>query len=165
MKRFLIAACAIAVATSLVATPSFAGTGSGISGVPAVDTDPNAIYVPADDLSQDANDLAKLMRDKMPFVSREPKLVGNQMVFAVDVSPMRLFVSGRKLLDRVGGTVTISRPGVNLTLGSFIGDPKGKVLLKRTLPSRLVTKAGEQVFTVTLPSEVAADLRKISKRE
>lgn len=158
MKRLVIIGSTLAVTASLMAPVALAETDPAPPVTPSSSADTQAIYVPADDL-------AKLMRDKMPFVSREPMLVGNKMVFAVDVSPMRVFVSGGKLLDRVGGTVTISRPGVNLTLGSFIGDPKGKVLLKRTLPTRLVTKAGDQVFSVTLPSAVAADLRKISKRE
>jgi len=156
MKRSAIVVAAAVVTASLVTPPSMAGTPSAAPMSPGARADSKAIYVPS-------RDLPKRMRDKMPYVSKNPSLVGNVLVFAVDISPMRIRTNGRALLDRVGGQVTISRPGVDLTRGSFASDPDGKVLLKKKVRSRLITRAGEQTFRITLPSAVAADLRKISK--
>lgn len=161
MKRVMIAACTIAVATSLVATPSLAVTHATPAGVPAADGDTGAIYVPADDLSQNADALARRLRDKMPFISKYPKLVGNDLVWEVDISPMRIsYRKGVSLLDRVGGSVFVSRAGVDVTKPASIDKSKA-ALFEKELPMRPVTKAGAQKFRVTLPSKVAAELRKI----
>jgi len=158
MKRFLIAACTIAVATSLVATPSMAGTRAG---VPAVDGDPGVIAIPSDELSQNAEALAQRLRDKMPFISKYPKLVGNELVWEADISPMRLtYRKGVSLLDRVGASVYVSRAGVDLRK-PINGDKSKATLFKKDLPTRLVTKAGPQEFRLALPSRIADELRKI----
>lgn len=163
MKRFLIAACTIAVATTLVATPSMAGARSVGSVVSAADSDPNVPYVPADDSSQDANELAQRLRDKMPFISEAPKLVGNDLVWEVDISPMRLtYKKGVSLLDRVRGTVYVSAPGVDMRY-ELPGASGKKPIFEKVVPSRLVTKAGAQKFRMKLPSSVAAQLRKVPK--
>ena len=95
----------------------------------------------------------------MPYVAVMPRLSSNTLVFAVDISPMRVRVEGNARPDRIGGTVTISRPGIDLTRASFTSNPKGKVMLKRTLPTRQVTKAGLQEFRLTLPRKVPAEQR------
>lgn len=158
MKRLAIVVSAAVVTASLVAPPSMASTPSSAPGASSVGAETKAIYVPS-------RDLPKRMRDKMPYVSKNPYLVGNVLVFAVDISPMRIRAKAGALLDRVGGQVTISRAGVDLTRGSFASDPDGKVLLKKRVTPRLITRAGEQTFRIPLPSEVAADLRKIPLRK
>lgn len=158
MNRFTIAACTIAIATSLVATSSMAVTPSA---VPAVDGDPGAIYVPVDDLSQNADAQAKLLRDKMPFISKAPKLVGDDLVWEVDISPMRLTArKGVSLLDRVGGNLFVGAAGVDLSSPVRDGNAK-KPVFETTLPSRLVRKAGPMKFRVALPRKVANELRKV----
>ena len=152
MKRMVILGSTLAVAASLAVAPSMADTEAASPAVSIAAADPAAIYVPADDL-------AKALRDKMPYVAVLPHLSGNTLVFAVDVSPMRLRTEGKALLDRIGGSVTISRPGINLTRNAFSKNTEAKILLKRTLPARLVNMAGLHVFKVPLPREVAADLR------
>jgi len=158
VKRFLIAACTIAVATSLVATPSMAVTRAV---VPVVDGDPGVIAIPSDELSQNAEALARRLRDKMPFISKSPSLVGNDLVWEADISPMRLtYRKGVSLLDRVGASVFVSRAGVDLRK-PISGDKSKATLFKKDLPTRLVTKAGPQEFRLALPSKIADELRKI----
>jgi hypothetical protein len=107
---------------------------------------------------------ARFLRDKMPFFRIEPRLKGNALVFAVDISPMReAGAKGSLLLDRVGGRLTISREGVNLFDPRVFSDgsSSGKVLLERVIPARLVKQAGLQRYRITLPSAVAASLRSV----
>ena len=148
----------VAVSTSLLISPSLAapvaaadsgsgstqdsGTGNTGDGAAAIDTAANA--------------LAQRLRDKMPYISKQPTLVGNDVVWTVDVSPMRLKAKkGFSLLDRVGGSLSVSKPGVH------VGEQDGNLLTKTVAP-RLITKNGAQVFRVTLPKAVADDLRQLS---
>lgn len=164
MKRIMMAVFTIAIGVSLVATPSMAVTPVTPVGVPTADGDIGAIYVPADDLSQDADALAQRLRDKMPYISQAPTLVGNDLVWTVNVSPMRLKAKkGVSLLDRLGGQVTISKPGVDIAGIAFEGDSAGKVLFSKTVASRFITKDGDQQVRVTLPKDVAAQLRSLPK--
>lgn len=106
------------------------------------------------------------LRDMMPFFSQEPTLVGDDLVFELNVAPMRdAATKGSGLLDRVGGRLTISRKGVNMmSPGTFAdGSPVGKVLMARNIPTREVTKAGAQQFKVALPPNVADELRAVPK--
>lgn len=163
MRRLVISACAIAITAPMVAAPSLAATPRAESVVAAAA--PAAIYVPTHDLTQKANAEARRMRDKMPFISKLPTLVGNELVWKIDISPMRVTsTKGSALLDRVGGTLIVGPAGANFRfpLGN---QNSSKPLLVKRLPSRLVTKAGPQEFRVTLPRKVAAELRKISKSE
>lgn len=163
MKRIMIAACTIALATSLLATPSMAVTPPVGSSVPAVEGDPGDITIPSDELSQNAEALAQRLRDKMPFITKYPTLVGNDLVWEADISPMRLtYRKGVSLLDRVGGSVFVGRSGIDLTKVADVDTAKN-ALFSKELPMRPVTKAGTAKFRVTLPSKVAAELRKVPR--
>lgn len=158
MKRLLILTCTIALATSVVAAPSMAVTRSA---VPAVDGDRGTVSVAADDLSRSADSRARQLRDKMPYFSKPPKLVGNDVVWEVDISPMRLTSrKGTALLDRVGGNLFVGHAGVDLRSPVRDGRARGAVF-EKTLPSRLVSKAGPMKFRVTLPTKLANELRRI----
>ncbi len=165
MKRFVLVSFVAAVSTSLLASPSFAVTPVDsvtdrsaqvqVAGDQGTEGSTAAIYVPADDLS-------KQLRDKMPYISQAPTLVGNDLVWKVNVSPMRLKAKkGVSLLDRLGGQVTISKPGVDIAGMAFESDQTGKVLFSKTLASRLITNDGDQQVSVTLPKGVAAELRSL----
>jgi hypothetical protein len=154
MKRFLLVASAIAVAATVVVAPS-ASIASPVR-LPAQQaaSDPSAIYVPADDL-------ARSLRDKMPFISTAPTLVGNKVVWEVDIAPMRLKAKkGFSLLDRVGGNVLVSRAGVDIRRPSG-SNTTSRLLLDKAIQSRVITKSGAQQFQVTLPSSVARELSQL----
>lgn len=165
MKRFVLVSFVAAVSTSLLASPSFAVTPVDavtdrsaqvqVVGDQGTEGSTAAIYVPADDLS-------KQLRDKMPYISQAPTLVGNDLVWKVNVSPMRLKAKkGVSLLDRLGGQVKISKPGVDIAGMAFESDPTGKVLFTKNVASRLITNDGDQQVRVTLPKGVAAELRSL----
>ncbi len=107
------------------------------------------------------------LRDKMPYFSEQPSLVGNDLVFALDVDPMRDEVTkGPELLDRIGGSLVISRKGIDLRDPSQIdasSQPAGKAL-SRNLQTRTVKTSGAQQYRIALPKAVAASLRNESKR-
>jgi hypothetical protein len=152
MKRLLLVFVTLAVTISLAATPSMAAAKSTVGLAPQAPSDPSAIYVPADDL-------AKTLRDKMPFISSEPTLVGNNLIWDVDIAPMRLKAKkGVTLLDRVGGTVFVSRAGVDIRRLTK-GNAKSRLTLTKVVPSRVITKAGPQQFQITLPANLARELR------
>lgn len=98
MKRFLISAFAIAITIPLAAAPSMAVTSSAGFEVPVVDSeavyapaaDPVVASGPAGDQAEKADARAQRLRDKMPFISKLPSLVGNDIVWKVDISPMRV---------------------------------------------------------------------------
>jgi hypothetical protein len=121
----------------------------------ANDGETAAVYVPAETA-------ANRLRDKMPYFRKDPKLVGNSLIFTVDVSPMReKGQKGTALLDQIGGYVQIARAGNNLLKPPFTsGDAPGALLFDSVLPIRAVTKAGAHFFRVRLPNEVAISLRK-----
>lgn len=167
MKRIVLVSFVAAVSTSLLASPSFAVTPVDaltdssaqvqVAGDQGTEGSTAAIYVPAGDLS-------KQLRDKMPYISQAPTLVGSDLVWTVNVSPMRLKAKkGVSLLDRLGGQVKISKPGVDIAGIAFESDPTGKVLFTKTVASRLITKDGDQQVRVTLPKGVAAELRSLPK--
>jgi hypothetical protein len=170
MKRFAVVLCAVAAATSLVASPSF-GASNGSSEVAGAGDErslESGVQAPASiaaAVDPKADKRASQLRDKMPFFSQEPTVVGDSLVFTVDVSPMReKDKKGSALLDRIGGNVEISRVGVDVRKpGSITAENAADTLLvSRVLPERTVTKAGDQSFRVRLPKSVAADLRRLS---
>lgn len=162
MKRIAVVVLGVAVATAVLASPSRAvapvdtvtsGLAQGPVAKPQEASSPAAIYVPADDL-------AKQLRDKMPYISQGPSVVGNDLVWTVNVAPMRLKAKqGFSLLDRVGGQVLISKSGVDIAGIAFESASAGKTLLSKPIASRLITKAGDQEFRVSLPETIAAELR------
>lgn len=166
MKRIVLATSVAIAVTSLVAAPSLAvapvdsamtGTARPLVTGAQVGASPAAIYVPADDL-------AKQLRDKMPFISAGPSVVGNDLVWTVNIAPMRVKAKkGFSRLDRVGGHVRVSKPGVDIANIAFEGKGAGRTLFAKEVPPRLITKAGDQQFSVTLPANVAAELRALPK--
>lgn len=167
MKRIFLAALVVGVSASLLASPSLAA-----APVPASSTASGPVQVAgaqhtgrATSAKSAADGLARKLRDKMPFISQGPTLVGNDIVWTLDVSPMRLKARKGALLDRVGGTLMISKPGINIASPAFANNPAGKMLVAKTMAPRVITKAGAQEFRVTLPKSVAAKLRRLPKSQ
>ena len=159
MKRTLLAALVVAVSTSLLTSPSMAATGAADGNGPVNRSVASGAPAGTSAPTMTAEAFAQRLRDKMPYISKQPTLVGNDVVWTVDVSPMRLTAKkGVSLLDRVGGSLSVSKPGIH------VGEQDGNLLTKTVAP-RLITKNGAQVFRVTLPKAVADDLRKLSPRE
>lgn len=166
MKRIVLVTSVAVALTSLAVSPSLAvapvdsamtGTARAQVTGAQVGANPAAIYVPVDDL-------AKQLRDKMPFISEGPSVVGNDLVWTVNIAPMRLKArKGFSLLDRVGGQVRVSKLGVDIASVAFEANGEGKTLFAKEVPPRLITKAGDQQFSVTLPKNVAAELRTLPK--
>ena len=169
VKRLLTAAVVIAATASLAAHPAVAGSPSVEQGGRVASTTADAVPAQAPSQGPTASSnsqdkRAKTLRDKMPFFRIEPRLKGDVLIFAVDISPMReAGAKGSLLLDRVGGRLTISREGVNLFDPRVFSDgsSSGKVLLERDIPARLVKQAGLQRYRITLPSAVATSLRRV----
>ena len=170
MKRIAIGLCAVAAATSLVASPSLAASSSssefaGVGEQRSVDSGVQVPAAKAAAVDPKADKRAGQLRDKMPFFSQEPTVVGDSLVFSVDVSPMReKGEEGSALLDRIGGNLEISRVGVDLRkTGSVTSTNAADTLLvNRVLPVRTVTKAGDQTYRVRLPKSAVSELRRLS---
>lgn len=168
-NTLLVAICALASASVLVALPTSAienleapraAAGSIAAEVMNGGAPPAAPLT----VSKNPDERAKQLRDKMPYFSREPRIVGNAVVFSLDVSPMReAGGAGSARLDRVSGRLTISRKGIDLLDPAvFAGPSDGKVLLDKAVPARIVKSAGDQNFSIPVPAAVATSLRALS---